>query len=272
MVGQLISVNAGPVFNGNGLPPITQDAVDMAAAQMPSLEHYMDPEKLKAKGEISRSKGDGRLITFTSTSAMTIGTVAGKYNGRNVLKSPGNTLGLDIGPGGLAVSPSFTFVIACDLAAAMRSGTTDGYLLAAYNPTVAGFMQVVRFFGNAGKGLLFTARSSGGGGSASLDLASVPAADTPFVLAVSYDAATTQIRAYINTTTAAIASADANVAPTPDKLTKLQIGYPIGNPATAWVGNIGKVLAFSRSFHKTAVDLALLENLMISMRTHYGII
>ncbi|TWF53274.1 hypothetical protein [Neorhizobium alkalisoli] len=270
MVGQLVSVNAGPVFNGNGLPPITQDAVDVAAAQMPGLEHYLDPEKLKAKGEISRSKGDGRLIAYPLTASMTIGTVAGKYGGRNVLKCPGDAYGLDIGPGGLGNSASFTFVCACDLAAAMRAGTTDGILWSAYNPDVPAFQQFVRFFGTSTKGMSF--RPGGGTGGANLDLASVPAADIPFVLAYSYDAAVGQTRVYINTTAAPVASGDVNTNPVLSRMTRLSVGYAIGATATAWKGNIGKTLAFSRSFHRTAVDLALLENLMNGMRTHYNII
>lgn len=270
MVGQLINVNAGPIFAGTGLPPITQDAVDIAAAQMPGLEHYLDPEKLKAKGEISRSKGDGRLITYPSASPMTIGNVAGKYNGRNVLKSPGDGLGIDIGPGGLGNSASWTFVCACDLAAAMRDGTTDGYLFSAYNPQVAGFQQIIRFFGNATKGI--SVRPGGVAGGANIALAGVPASDTPFILACSYDAALAQTRVFINTAAVAVASGDVNTNPVLSSLTRLSVGYAIGQTAAAWKGNIGKTLAFSRSFHRTDVDLALLENLMTSMRTHYGII
>lgn len=261
MGSQLITSRYGAAMAGTGRGNITQDIVDIAAGRMDGLEHYFDPLALNGPQEISYSKGDHRLIGYTFGS-YTIGPVAGRFNNKTVLQCPGGGGDLQIGPGG-AGSQSWTFVAAASFTSAALAGSGLRFLMSVYNPDTGSSLVGIWLDADAD---YLVARPGPDGEYFN----TTPAADTAFVVAISYDASTSDLKGYINNTNSVALSAT-RAAGAASVGAKVQIGHSLGATSTAWEGEIGKCLLFNKAWHLSADDKSRLNGLMGDMRTFYGI-
>ncbi|WP_288959602.1 hypothetical protein [uncultured Sulfitobacter sp.] len=278
MGGQLTRTAGATGFHGRGISRYVEDAVDAQAKTLESLIHYIDPADMNGEDALSYCRATGARIAHPVGAPMTLGTVSGRWNGRTVMKFDGTAArGVEIeaqrANPTFAVD-SFTYVAAIDIAATLRSDT-DGpgaQVFGMYLPgtgTNASPFLLCPADGTYG----LSAGSKLGSGGVNLALASTPAADTEFIVAVSYDASDYTIKMYIDDTASAVAqdTGSAGTNASADDRAFMQTGFRLGSTDYTWNGNIGKNLWIGEAMHATSGKLAELDDLMAAMRSYYAI-
>ena len=245
-----------------GAPSIVPTAEEDRIARLPGLVHYIEPDRMTGSPLSARDRATPGHLIATTDATITLGAQAA-YGGRQVLSKPNPNAPLALTEG--SVTPSWTIIIAADIAAARygAGSTTNLFGTRGLNGNIeANF----RF---ASGGWTFEDDYDASGGHV-LPLASGPLADVPAVWAISYDAATRTSRISLNSADVLSSYVHANAWVPPTPSTQWLIGGTNFGSAN-WQGRLGRALIFDRAYHLEPYT-ALLAREVAALRTYYGLV
>lgn len=249
-----------------GMPQISVTAEDTRIASLPGIIHFFEPERLSGSPLSGRDRATvGHRVA--ATGAGPVVAPAAAFGGRHVVH-----LGDSMPPLAYQVGtcpPSFTMIIAASLDAGVETPHSAGRtLFAIRTPDPVNSKSNFRWNGTQ---YLFEDNFDIVTENR-VPLANTPAAGTPVIWAISYDAQTRVSQISINGTDVI---ARATHLQEPDPITpadQLILGSMNFNTTTRtnWQGKIGRAIFLDRSYHSPAY-VGMLADEITALREYYSI-
>lgn len=271
--GRFTIIRGVPAGAFSSLPKIRSDATDIALGSVVDengnslLRYDIDPTELAAVDAFSlygKERGSGKIVSAQRSGVGRISADATFNNSPVIVFGAGSgdtanqssDLKIEAQP-----TASFTAFFVVSIAAALKNAPTACRLF-----SIMKTGQTVITLSMLGNGGLNWGVSGIGAESASIATAAVPAADVPFILAISYGRGANRVRIYMNNGTL-IDDGNPAAQLNFDSAMKMGFGGPAGfSTGLGFLGKMARGPMFDGELPGATID-----TIMSALRTKYGV-